>query len=180
MIPPDDDGWGQARRYLIAFCCGWWMASVALGSRHFVELWGRGVRTVPELFGVPIVAGTFLPGAQPFFAAAGTADVTGLPVGFSGVFVGIALAAAVYVTLPLALHVDDRARAGRVLSRAMYFSAMCPYAAGAVGISYLYESAPDRGRRRARAIGRVLVIAAAAYLVVAGFLFLFALAFLSG
>lgn len=167
---PSRRAWRRVRRGWIAFCSGWWLAGIVLGVRHAVELWTRPSTSLLELVGVPLVAGTFLPGALPLFAAAGVRGSTGLPVGLTGTFAGVALAAVVWLTLPVVVH-RDRRRSDVAVARTFERVAAIPYVAAGAGLGYLYGIDRARGRETLPAAGRVLAAAVVAYLAGASVVF---------
>lgn len=172
MAPTDDDRWGPVRRSVIAFCSGWWVAGVVLGLAHFLELWTRGHHTPLELLGVPLVAGTVLPGARPVFAAAAVLDRTGLPVGLTALIVGGVLAVGVWVALPVALYVDRGHRSHSDRSLAVAVAAAIPYLAGGAGLHAIYRRTSGADGERLRAALTALAVAVIGYL--AGALVVFA------
>lgn len=178
QVSPSDFGWGLALRGWIAFCTGYWLAGFVLAAQHFLELFGRGHHSFVEVIGVPLVVGLFLPGARPFTAAADVLGVAGLPIGFSAIFVGVLLGAIVWVTLPMLIH-HAGARPEADVTTGLVIASAVPYIAGAAGIGYLSRVSRRNGHAMWGPVAKATAAALVGYLLVAGCLFIFAVAFLS-
>lgn len=177
MTTANGGGRQQLRRWWIAFCSGWWLAGLALGVAHGVDLASRPGTTAPVLVGVPLTMGVLLPGVRPLLYAAETLGITGLPVGFGAMLIGAVVGVVVWTSLPLLLY-EERRGPGATGDRPPVAVAAVPYVAAWPGISYLARTGRRHEGARWLDVGTAIAVATVAYLVGAAGLLLFGLVFL--
>lgn len=171
--------WTTVRHSWIAFCSGWWLAGIVLGFSHFTDLLARPSPGVLEASGVAVVMGGLLPGGVPFWHAADIVGVSGLPVGFTGFFIGAGVTIVVWGTLPLALSVESHHTPDRATRRQHLIVAAIPYLAAAAGLAHLTRTYRSRGRTRFQAGVFALATAVLAYGIAAAIIFVVGFGFLS-